>query len=57
MPSSEAGLPPGGSTEKAQELWPWPELPEPSSPESPDGAVLLLYWERLNRLDREQRGE
>jgi len=42
---------------KAQDLWPWPELPEPSSPDSPDGAVLLLYWERLNRLDREQRGE
>jgi hypothetical protein len=37
--------------------WPWPELPEPSTSDAADGAVLLLYWERLNRLDREQRGE
>jgi hypothetical protein len=42
---------------KGQERWPWPELPESSSSEATDGAVLLLYWERLNRLDREQRGE
>ncbi|MBN1206804.1 MAG: hypothetical protein JXB05_18115 [Myxococcaceae bacterium] len=36
---------------------PWPELPEPPSTESAEGAALLLQWERLGRLDREQRGE
>jgi hypothetical protein len=40
-----------------QDRWPWPVLPEPPSTEAADGAVLLLYWERLSRLDREQRGE
>ncbi|HLL00858.1 MAG TPA: hypothetical protein VK539_09745 [Myxococcaceae bacterium] len=40
-----------------QDRWPWPELPEHSTSDAADGAVLLLYWERLNRLDREQRGE
>jgi hypothetical protein len=36
---------------------PWPELLEPPPTESAEGASLLLQWERLNRLDREQRGE
>jgi len=40
-----------------QDHWPWPVLPEPPSTEAADSALLLLYWERLNRLDREQRGE
>ncbi|MDY7227264.1 hypothetical protein [Hyalangium rubrum] len=35
----------------------WPELPEPSSPDPEDAAALLQQWERLDRLDREQRGE
>ncbi len=37
--------------------YPWPELPEPPSPEPADEAVLLHQWERLLRLEREQRGE
>jgi hypothetical protein len=54
---SPLARPPMPESSNSEERWPWPELPEPQSPESPDGAVLLLYWERLNRLDREQRGE
>jgi len=42
---------------RSQDRWPWPELPEPPVSESPEGAALLLHWERLLRLDREQRGE
>jgi hypothetical protein len=36
---------------------PWPELPAPPPLEPAEGAALLLQWERLSRLDREQRGE
>jgi hypothetical protein len=36
---------------------PWPELPETPLTESPEASALLLLWERLSRLDREQRGE
>ena len=34
----------------------WPELPEAQVSESVDGAVMLREWERLRRLEREQRG-
>lgn len=34
----------------------WPELPEAQVSESVDGAAMLREWERLRRLDREQRG-
>lgn len=36
---------------------PWPEPPELPSPESGDPLAALRDWERLRRLEREQRGE
>jgi hypothetical protein len=36
---------------------PWPEPPELSSPEPGDPLAVLRDWERLRRLEREQRGE
>jgi hypothetical protein len=36
---------------------PWTELPDAPPTEPSEGAALLLQWERLERLDREQRGE
>jgi hypothetical protein len=41
----------------AREAHPWPELPEPQQVEVMDGEAALREWERLHRLDREQRGE
>jgi hypothetical protein len=35
---------------------PWPALPEEPPEPGEDGAALLRSWERLQRLDREQRG-
>lgn len=35
----------------------WPELPPAPRAESDEAAVELREWERLRRLDREQRGE
>ncbi|WP_407737690.1 hypothetical protein [Hyalangium sp.] len=42
---------------EAQPSRPWPELPQAPVTESPEASSLLLQWERLSRLDREQRGE
>jgi hypothetical protein len=42
---------------EAHRSGPWPELPEPPPAESPEAVALLRQWERLSRLDREQRGE
>jgi hypothetical protein len=36
---------------------PWPELPPAPRAERMEGVVELREWERLRRLDREQRGE
>ncbi|AKJ07348.1 Hypothetical protein AA314_08974 [Archangium gephyra] len=36
---------------------PWPEAPELPSPDPGDPLVVLRDWERLRRLEREQRGE
>jgi hypothetical protein len=36
---------------------PWPELLEPPPSESAEAQSVLRQWERLSRLDREQRGE
>ena len=36
---------------------PWPEPPELPSPETGDPLAVLRDWERLRRLEREQRGE
>ena len=36
---------------------PWPEPPELPSPETGDPLSVLRDWERLRRLEREQRGE
>lgn len=36
---------------------PWPELPEPPCSDSTEAQAALRHWERLSRLDREQRGE
>jgi hypothetical protein len=36
---------------------PWPDLPEVLPAESAETEALLRQWERLTRLDREQRGE
>ena len=36
---------------------PWPELPPAPAPESTETVVELRQWERLRRLEREQRGE
>lgn len=36
---------------------PWPELPESPPADSTEAQSALRHWERLNRLDREQRGE
>jgi hypothetical protein len=36
---------------------PWPELPEAPPSESAEAQAALRQWERLSRLDREQRGE
>lgn len=44
------------STE-ASEPSPWPELPPAPRAERTDTVVELRQWERLRRLDREQRGE
>jgi len=51
--------PPGADPEpfEAHRSGPWPELPEPPPAESPEAVALLRQWERLSRLDREQRGE
>jgi hypothetical protein len=53
--------PPAGAPSEAPEPrqlgGPWPELPESPQPDPVDGAILLQQWERLSRLDREQRGE
>lgn len=56
-PSRRLGPSASPEPSTSQDRWPWPELPEHSTSDTADGAVLLLYWERLNRLDREQRGE
>lgn len=40
----------------AREARVWPELPEAQGAESVDGVAVLREWERLRRLDREQRG-
>lgn len=42
---------------EARASGPWPQLPETPLTESPEASALLLQWERLSRLDREQRGE
>jgi hypothetical protein len=34
----------------------WPELPEAQGAESVDGSAVLREWERMRRLEREQRG-
>jgi hypothetical protein len=34
----------------------WPELAEARETESMDGPAVLREWERLRRLEREQRG-
>lgn len=34
----------------------WPELPEARETESMDGPAVLREWQRLRRLEREQRG-
>lgn len=36
---------------------PWPDLPDVLPAESAETEALLRQWERLTRLDREQRGE
>lgn len=41
----------------ARETPRWPELPEAQQIEVMDGEAALREWERLHRLDREQRGE
>jgi hypothetical protein len=59
LPSRETGSVSQKATgpSEEQERWPWPELPESSAAEPSEGAALLLSWDRLLRLDREQRGE
>jgi hypothetical protein len=42
---------------EARRSGPWPDLPEPPPAESAEAGALLRQWERLGRLDREQRGE
>jgi len=42
---------------EARRAGPWPELPEPPPAESAEALAALRQWERLSRLDREQRGE
>ena len=41
----------------AEELSAWPELPEVPPVEPADTSEALREWERLARLEREQRGE
>jgi hypothetical protein len=36
---------------------PWPDLPDVLPAEPAEAEALLRQWERLTRLDREQRGE
>lgn len=54
----EANSPPRFSAEapEARRSAPWPDLPEPPT-DSAEEMALLQQWERLSRLDREQRGE
>ncbi len=51
--------PPSEGPERPEIRWsgPWPDLPEASPAESEEAGALLRQWERLSRLDREQRGE
>lgn len=50
---------PAGDAERPEIHWvgPWPELPEASPVEPAEALALLRQWERLSRLEREQRGE
>lgn len=51
--------PPRETPARPEILWtgPWPDLPEVLPAESAEAEALLRQWERLTRLDREQRGE
>ncbi len=51
--------PTSAAPERPEIRWsgPWPDLPEADPPESAEAGALLRQWERLSRLDREQRGE
>jgi hypothetical protein len=50
---------PSEAPARAEIRWtgPWPDLPEVLPAESAETEALLRQWERLTRLDREQRGE
>ncbi len=51
--------PPTTPPERPEPRWsaPWPDLPEALSADPAEAGALLRQWERLSRLDREQRGE
>jgi hypothetical protein len=51
--------PPATPPERPGIRWsaPWPELPEALPADPAEAGALLRQWERLSRLDREQRGE
>ena len=51
--------PPTTLPERSEIRWsaPWPDLPEAPSADPAEAGALLRQWERLSRLDREQRGE
>jgi len=50
---------PGETPARPEIRWtgPWPDLPDVLPAESAETEALLRQWERLTRLDREQRGE
>jgi hypothetical protein len=51
--------PPSETPARSEIRWtgPWPDLPEALPAESAEAEALMRQWERLTRLDREQRGE
>ncbi|MBZ4419326.1 hypothetical protein [Myxococcus sp. RHSTA-1-4] len=57
FPHWETALHPSESTPVSSVPGTWPELPPAPRAESDEAVVELREWERLRRLDREQRGE
>jgi hypothetical protein len=55
----QVARPPSEPPARPEIRWtgPWPELPEVLPAESAEAEAVLRQWERLTRLDREQRGE
>ncbi|MCP3141710.1 hypothetical protein [Pyxidicoccus xibeiensis] len=57
FPSLEGEARSTGGAPASEPAHPWPELPPAPPEENVEVATELRQWERLRRLDREQRGE